>query len=81
MKNTDKLQAAWNEVAARLKANDDPQAIIADLVSNYGAKFRRGDPHTLRLAGHVATCTSSLGGLLNNWKSSAGLKLIMANQG
>lgn len=80
MSKKDTLQKTWDLVAKRLQAGDDHEAILRDLIDNHGALYRRGDPHRLRLAGIVSTCTSSVGGLLHNWKNAASLKLIMANQ-
>jgi len=77
-----KLQAAWNFAAQMKREGVEPKAIIAELVSSHGAKFDRSrDPKRLRVAGVLSTCTAGEHGLLANWMSAAGLRLIQARMG
>jgi len=76
-----RLQQIWNWVAEQRRGDHDPARIIAELVRDHGATFRRGDPHRLRAGGVVASCTWSDGsGLLHNWVSTASMRLIMSRQ-
>lgn len=72
------LQTVWDFVAAQKQAKVSASMIIDQLIKDYGATVRTStDPYSLRVGGHVATCTWSCDeGLLANWYRSASLKLI-----
>lgn len=71
-----RLRAASEYVMAELANKTSAQDIIAGLVANHRAFYRRGDPNTLRVAGVTATCTSSADkGLLGYWQRSATVRI------
>jgi hypothetical protein len=75
-----RLQAASDFVLAELAKKTSPKDIIAGLIADHRAFYRRGDPNTLRVAGVTATCTTSEDqGLLRYWQRSATVKITTEN--
>lgn len=71
-----RLRAASEYVMAELANKTPARDIIAALVANHRAFYRRGDPNTLRVAGVTATCTSSADtALLAYWQRSATIRI------
>lgn len=73
-----RLQAASDFVLEQLQRKAPAADIIAALVADHRAFYRRGDPNVLRVAGVTASCTSSADkGLLDRWKGNATVKIAM----
>ncbi|SCW55990.1 hypothetical protein SAMN02927924_01351 [Sphingobium faniae] len=76
-----RLQDAMAFVLEEIRNGSDAADIIAALVGNHRAHFRRGDPNTLRVAGITASCSYSAGAvLLDRWRGNATVKLMEAAQ-
>ena len=74
------LQQAADMVAAMLRPDVAPAAIIQRLVEQHGATYRTGNTHLLRCAGVTATCTWSKDkGLLEAWRKNATLRIMKEN--
>lgn len=72
-----RLQGASDFVLAELGKATPAADIIAGLVADHRAHFRRGDPSTLRVAGVTASCTHSDGAfLLKRWQEKATVKIM-----
>jgi hypothetical protein len=75
-----RLQAASDYVLTELTKKTPAPDIIAGLVADHRAFYRRGDPNTLRVAGVTASSTSSADkGLLDRWKGNATVKIATEN--
>lgn len=73
-----RLVAASDYVLAELGKETPAADIIAGLVADHRAFYRRGDPNILRVAGITASCTTSPDrALLNYWKNNATVKIAM----
>lgn len=73
-----RLQAASDYVMAQMAQGTEAKAIIAGLVADHRAFYRRGDPNQLRVAGVSASCTTSEDtGLLAYWQRSATVRIAM----
>lgn len=76
-----RLEAASHYVLTALREGKSADAIIAGLVDQYRATFRRGDPHILRCAGVTASCMHSDGdALVKRWSGNATVRIAMENQ-
>lgn len=78
------LSAAWDRATALRRELADDDAVIAEMVADHGATFRRplqrhsSDAFLFRLGGVSSTCTGSASGALRNWLRLASLKLATA---
>ncbi|MFY9350085.1 MAG: hypothetical protein WBL20_14380 [Sphingobium sp.] len=75
-----RLQSASDYVLAELGSKTPAADIIAGLVANHRAFYRRGDPNILRVAGVTASCSWSADtGLLDRWKGNATVRIATEN--
>lgn len=76
-----RLEAASDYVLTERRNGVPAGQIIAGLVDQYRATFRRGDPNILRCAGVTASCTHSDGqALVDRWSGNATVRIAMENQ-
>lgn len=72
-----RLKAAEDFAMRAITGGHGAKDIIAALVADHRAYFRRGDPNILRVAGVTASCSYSDGDvLLSRWCGSA-TKLLL----
>lgn len=75
-----RLEAASAFVLYEIRKGTHPADIIAGLVADHRAFYRRGDPNVLRCAGVTASCTTSADtALLGYWKGNASVRIAMEN--
>ncbi|PHP19541.1 hypothetical protein CG471_11825 [Sphingobium sp. IP1] len=73
-----RLCAASDFVLDEIRKATPAEEIIAALVADHRATFRRGDPTVLRVAGVSASCTHDAGSyLLDRWRANAVNKIVM----